>query len=39
MLVKEMSPEIVAEKSYSKCISTLEMKEVVLKTTHQIRQV
>lgn len=30
MLVREMSPQLVAEKLYSKCIFTLEMKEVVL---------
>lgn len=30
MLVKEMSPELVAEKLYSNCILTLEMKEDVL---------
>lgn len=28
MLVREMSPELVAEKLYSKCIFTLEMKEL-----------
>ncbi|XP_048771086.1 uncharacterized protein LOC125677156 [Ostrea edulis] len=30
MLVKEMSPELIADKLYSDCILTLEMKEVVL---------
>lgn len=30
MLVREMSPELVGEKLYSKCIFTLKMKEVVL---------
>lgn len=29
MLVREMSPELVAEKLFSDCILTLEMKEVV----------